>query len=274
MKIVKALFAFYINSSIHVAFAVTALLGVTQLNFTINLGWVFYAFVFLGTITGYNFVKYAKVAGLHHRSLTRGLKEIQVFSMICAFCLVIVITQLPINLLLYILGFGVITFFYAVPFALGYNLRSITGIKIFVVALVWAGITVVVPLVLGQEQFTTQVVLVFLQRFMLVIIWILPFEIRDVSYDKLSLSTMPQQLGVNRTIVVGLLLLVAVLGIEFYNNNGQLGNISAAIIMCLLSGIALIESKKAQGIYFASFWVESIPIAWFLVVHFFFQFSF
>lgn len=267
MKFLKALFAFYINSSIHVAFAVTALVGITQLYLDLQLGWVFYAFVFLGTITGYNFVKYAKVAGLHHRSLAKRLKAIQVFSAICAVGLIVVAIQLPLKVMLYTAGFGVLTFFYAVPFILGYNLRSVGGFKIFVVALVWAGVTVIVPVFAAEEILSLQVAVVFVQRFLLVVVWILPFEIRDIAYDDLSLGTIPQQLGINRTKVIGLVLLCLVLWCEFYIENGQSWKISATIIICVLSGKLLLKSKKSQGIYFASFWVESIPVWWFLLIH-------
>ena len=34
------------------------------------------------------------------------------------------------------------------------------------------------------------------QRFLFVVVAILPFEIRDIQYDSLKLSTIPQQIGV------------------------------------------------------------------------------
>ena len=83
MKHLKGLFDFYINSSIHVAFAVLSLVFVTEKELELSLDFNFNSFIFLGTITGYNFVKYASVAGLHHRNLTKRLKVIQLFSFVC-----------------------------------------------------------------------------------------------------------------------------------------------------------------------------------------------
>ena len=83
MKVLRRLFDFYINSSIHVALAVTSLVMVTLYEFELPLDFALVGFLFFGTITGYNFVKYAGVAGLHHRSLAKSLQAIQVFSFLC-----------------------------------------------------------------------------------------------------------------------------------------------------------------------------------------------
>ena len=273
MKSLKVLFAFYINSSVHVALVVTALVGLTQLSAGLEISWMMYAFVFLGTITGYNFVKYAKVAGLHHRSLAKSLKAIQVFSALCAVLLVVVLWQSPLQILIYAAGFGLLTFLYAVPFMAGYNLRSVGGLKIFIVATVWAGITVIIPVVWAEEAIDATILLLFLQRLVLVVVWILPFEIRDMRYDSFSLGTMPQRLGVNRTKAVGVVLLGVALLCEFYLSKGALWKISAAGIMIVLSGVMLLRADKRQGQYYASFWVESVPIWWLMVAYFFLQLS-
>ena len=274
MKFFKAFFAFYINSSIHVAIAVTALVGLTALRENLQLEWPFYAFIFLGVVTGYNFVKYAEVAGLHHRSLAKGLKTIQVFSAVCALLLVFVVWQLPLKVMGYTAIFGLLTFFYAVPIIAGSNLRSVSGIKIIVVALVWAGMTVIVPVEATEGILNTTIWVLFFQRFLLVIVWILVFEIRDVKYDLLSLGTMPQQLGVNRTKIVGLVLLLVAALCEMYIADGQVWNISAAIIMFIITGLLLMKASTSQSPYYASFLVESIPIWWLLFAHLLIQFGF
>ena len=37
------------------------------------------------------------------------------------------------------------------------------------------------------------------QRYLYVVIAILPFEIRDMQYDSIKLSTIPQQIGIIKT---------------------------------------------------------------------------
>ena len=82
MEVLKRIVNFYLDSSIHVAFAVFALTWVTLLQFDLDYDKNVLYFVFFATITGYNFVKYFGVAKFHHRSLAFWLKAIQVFSFI------------------------------------------------------------------------------------------------------------------------------------------------------------------------------------------------
>src|SRR5690606_28184293 len=125
MKFLKEVFAFYINSSIHVALAVVALMAITVLDYELKVTYVFWSFVFFGSLTGYNFVKYAEIAGLNNRSLTNSLKTIQVFSAVCFVALGIITFQLSLRTLMIAAGFGLLSFFYAVPFFKNKNLRKI-----------------------------------------------------------------------------------------------------------------------------------------------------
>lgn len=265
MKILRAVFAFYINSSIHVALAVLALLAITVSEYGLSVPNTLWPFIFFGTLTGYNFVKYSKVAGLHHRRLTKSLKTIQVFSAVCFLLLGIMAFQLNITTLLVTAGFGLATFFYAVPFAGSKSLRRFSGLKIFVVAFVWAGVTVIVPVVAAEESFSGDLLLTFLQRIMIVIALILPFEIRDVPYDSLYLKTLPQQLGLKTTKLIGEGVLLFCLVFEFFKQDYAVAYILSLIFFCVVLGWLIVISKKEQTRYFSSFWVEGLPILWFAI---------
>ena len=76
MNILKKIIDFFLNASIHVALAVYAFLRISEFYFVFSYQKNLDYFIFFGTITGYNFVKYAGVAKLHHRSLTSDLKII------------------------------------------------------------------------------------------------------------------------------------------------------------------------------------------------------
>lgn len=272
MKFLKGVFAFYINSSIHVALAVVALLAITVLEYHITVAKELWSFVFLGTLTGYNFVKYAKVAGLHHRSLTESLKAIQVFSAVCFAVLAYIAFRLPINVLLISVGFGMATFFYAVPFVRSKNLRNFSGLKIFVVAFIWAGVTVILPFVASEVTITWDVLLTFFQRILIVVALILPFEIRDVPYDGLNLKTLPQQVGVRNTKLLGEVVLLLCLVFEFFKSDSEVAYLVSLLIFCVILGGVLVISKTEQNRYFSSFWVEGMPILWLFLMLLFEQF--
>ena len=82
MQLLSSVFRFYISASIHVAFAVLALVGISWIEYDLQIPNALWFFVFFGTITGYNFVKYANIAGLGHRELKDSRRSIQIFSFI------------------------------------------------------------------------------------------------------------------------------------------------------------------------------------------------
>ena len=258
----KNLFDFYLSSSLHVALSVTSLAVITMFHFNFSLDVDLIAFIFLGTITGYNFIKYAGVAKLHHRSLTRNLKLIQVFSFFCFIGLIYYILQVPVEVLLITLLFGCLTLFYGLPFLSKKNLRSVRGIKIYVIALVWAGVTVILPVVNSGGFLNQDVVIEFLQRFVLVLVLILPFEIRDLRYDSNLLGTMPQMIGVERTRLIGIILLVIWMLSEFLQRESRLQIILSMLAVAVLLAILLFKARERQSRYYAAFFVEAIPVFW------------
>lgn len=262
MKLPNRIFAFYINSSIHVALAVIAFMAITVLEYNLTVQRELWIFVFFGGISGYNFVKYAKIAGLHHRQLAQSLKSIQIFSAMCFILLLYSVFCLPWNVLLVTAGFGIPTFFYAVPLIRHKNLRSLTGIKIFIVAFVWAGITVIVPVVAATGDVSGDVLLTFFQRIVIVVALMLPFEIRDVPYDALNLKTLPQQIGVWRTKMLGEGVLLVCLAFEFFKHTTDVAYLVSLFVFSIILGGLLIISKTHQSRYFASFWIEGLPILW------------
>jgi hypothetical protein len=266
MKLLSSVFSFYINSSIHVAFAVLALVGISMLEYDIEIPNALCVFIFFGTITGYNFVKYAEIAGLRHRELTNSLRSIQIFSFICFGITSYFAFRLSFDTLLLFVGFALLTFFYAVPFVKSKNLRSLTSMKIFIVALVWAGVTVVVPLLSIGIELNADILLTFIQRFFIVIVLIIPFEIRDLQFDVASLRTLPQQLGIKRVKTLGLFLLLMCPIIEGFKDEFSVGYFMSLLIVCALIASGLIGSSRRQLKFFASFWIEGIPIVWFGVL--------
>ncbi len=262
MKLLKRVFSFYVNSSIHVALAVLSLVMITEIEFELKISKTLYGFVFFGAITGYNFVKYAAVAGLHHRSLTDSLKTIQVFSILCFVILLFFSLRQSFETLCATAVFGMLTLLYAVPFLRKKNLRNFSGLKIFIVAIVWAGVTVIVPLIAAKEEYVAAHAITFLQRTFIVIALTIPFEIRDLPYDKPTLNTLPQRHGIFVTKILGGVLLGICFLMEYFRDVISIPYAVGLLFACILTAIAIFFSEKRQPRYFASFWVESIPIVW------------
>ena len=267
--LLKQLFSFYINSSIHVALSVFSLTWITLIEYNLLYDENVLYFVFYAAITGYNFVKYFGVAKFHHRSLASWLKAIQIFSFFCFVLMCYYAFKLEKNTLICIAIFGAITFLYAIPFLpkhlfldKQHNLRSIGGLKIYLIALVWCGVTVFLPLINQQYNINTDVVLTAVQRYIFVIVLMLPFEIRDLRYDSLKLSTIPQKIGIKATKAIGVLLLITFFFMEFFKDDFAFSNIFILFAIAIITGLFLIVSKVEQRAYYSAFWVEGIPILW------------
>lgn len=264
MKALKHFFNFYINSSIHVALAVYSLTYITLLELGLKYDETILYFIFYASITGYNFVKYFGVARFGHRKLTHWLRLVLFLSLICFLLMWFYAYRLQFKTLVIIGFFGVLTFFYAIPFIRNeqYTLRKVYGLKVYVIALVWAGTSVFLPLINEDYTLNTDVFLIGAQRFIYVLVLMIPFEIRDLKFDSERLRTIPQKIGVKRTKFLGVILLLVLLVLEFFKDQMRYSNVITLLLIATITGVFVVFSKTEQGKYYSSFWVEGLPILW------------
>ncbi|WP_047545230.1 membrane protein [Psychroserpens sp. Hel_I_66] len=269
MRTIKSIFDFYIDSSIHVALSVVALSWISLLEFDLKFDKYILLFVFFASITGYNFVKYFGLAKFHHRSLSSWLRITQIFSLFCFISLCYFLIKLQEDTIFYIGIFSIVTFLYAIPILpraifldKQKNLRSISGLKVYIIALVWSGVTVILPLANQNYDITDDVILTFAQRFLFVLVLMLPFEIRDLNYDSLKLATIPQKIGVRQTKILGLILLFVFYFLEFFKDEVNLNYLLGSSVILVVTLLFLVFSKKKQDKYYSAFWVEGLPVIW------------
>jgi 4-hydroxybenzoate polyprenyltransferase len=267
MQFLKRLFNFYINASLHVALAVYSLVRITELYFELQHHKALGFFIFFGTISGYNYIKYAGIAKWHHRSLTDGLKVIQLFSGFCFLATVYFASFLSVEILVAFSPFLLLTLLYEIPFLRKkkINLRNVGALKIVLISLVWAGITVLLPLMAAGNSLETSVLLFFLQRFLWIVVLIIPFDIRDIQFDEANLKTIPQILGIKNAKKLGFVLLLITFVLEFSLWSDPLfKNVFLGVTFLLL--FLLMRTKTTQSKYYSSFWIEAVPIFWWLLL--------
>jgi hypothetical protein len=270
MKIFKHILDFYINSSIHVGLSCYALVRMTQMKFHIFGDESVAYFAFFGTIVGYNFVKYDALARAKKFEMRNQLKGIAVFS----FCALLLVgyyfwelqraTQL---VSVAVLG---ITLLYTLSFFPNKkNARNWVGLKIYIVALCWAVVTVVLPFLNSKSSLSYDFFLESVLRFILVFVLILIFEIIDLTKDDPHLKTVPQQIGVKQTKILGILLLLVFCGLELFNSNFQFLTLIFEIVITFFIALFLVFASEKRSKYYTSFWVESLPILWWLLLNIF-----
>jgi hypothetical protein len=263
MKFVRRLFDLYIDGSLHVGLAAAALAFLTQLFFGVKDTAVL-LFVFFSTVLSYNFIKIfgqSLFDGVVFRERLIGKKDRIVLNTIAASYVLYFILGMDLSSILVLIPFGLATFFYIVPIGRNdANLRSVASIKLFLIAITWAGVSVLFPLVHAKVEVNSEVFLVFIQRTAFILAVAIPFDIRDVQFDAGSLRTLPQIFGVRFSKLVGGFSLVLFFVLEFFREEGQ--NVFVTGMITLLAGFFLLFSRENQNRYYTTFWVESIPVLW------------
>ncbi|MGG7036097.1 MAG: hypothetical protein ACI7YS_13015 [Flavobacterium sp.] len=267
----KQLFNFYINSSIHVALSVFALVQITGLQFQITDLEDCAFFAFFGAIAAYNFVKYynfIRVQGWQMSNRLKGIVLLSVLSLLVAFFYFFKLTkEAQISALITL----VLTLSYKLPFFPNRkSARSSPGMKIYMVALCWVGATVVLPVINSEIPITLDFYLKCVQRFVLVFALTLIFEIIDLKTDNLNLKTVPQQIGVKMTKWLGIILLLIFCGLEFFNVNNNINSNSninvhyflLRLIIAIAIAIFLLFANENRSRNYAAFWAESVPVFW------------
>ena len=201
--------------------------------------------------------KYFLVASQYH-------KGIQVLSFISLGFAIYHVHFLNFETWIGIAGLIALTGLYTLPvLPKAKNLRSWGGFKIFVVAIVWAGATVLLPVLSAKLIISWDVGIEIFQRFLLVLILLIPFEIRDLKYDKEQLRTLPQRFGVTNSKIFGSFATLLFFFTTFLKDELSTTELILKGILFLSLGCIMFITKRNQFKYFASFWVEAIPIFWY-----------
>ena len=273
MSLLKKLFDFYINASVHVALSVYALVRMTQFLFGISDDNAVAYFAFFGAIVGYNFVKYDFLVRIKRQQISLQLKGIVVLSFmaLCAAGFFFFKLQRTTQLTAFIPL--VLTTLYALPFFPNRkNARNWAGVKIYIVALCWVGVTVFLPVLNSGTPMGLDLLIISIQRFILVFVLVLIFEIIDLAKDDPHLQTVPQQIGVRGTKNLGYSLLMVLFGLEVFNSNihdntqFQYFLLLLKFIIAIVVALFLAFANEKRSKYYTSFWVESITIGWWLLV--------
>lgn len=271
MQLLKRFFEFYIYSNLHVSLAVFCLTKLTLYQYDIEDKISPY-FVFLATTISYNFIRFYNFNEINPEIalwMRSNKRKLILLNLICSIALLELIFKLKFEAYMLLIPLVFTTFFYSVPFShQKKNLRSIASLKLFLIAITWAGITVLFPLKNNGIPFSNDIWLVFLQRFLFIMAITLPFDIRDVDIDKPEIKTLPQTLGVESSKLVGTIILILFFMIDFFRDLKNDSSILITLIITIVSVLFLNGASKKQGEYYSGFWVEAIPVLWFSLVYF------
>jgi hypothetical protein len=269
MTILKRLLDFYINSSIHVSLSVYALVRMTGFLFEIPQIQVPALFAFFGTIVGYNFVKYDALARRYKLQIRTELKLIAALSFLSFLAAGYYFFQLGQTTKIIGIAFLILTMLYTLPFFPNRrNARNWAGVKIYIVSLCWVGVTLFLPIINAGIPLGAEVLIVGIQRFILIFVLILIFEIIDLQVDDPNLKTVPQQIGVLNTKILGSILLFVFILLGFFQTDFSIPSLFVRLALAMTAFFFLLFAHEKRSKYYTSFWVEGIPIFWWVLLVF------
>ncbi|MDT0607897.1 hypothetical protein [Croceitalea rosinachiae] len=261
MKLFKHIFNFYLDASIHVGLAVVSFYFISVKTLETSTNTALIGFLFFGTIVCYNFIKYGVEAKKYLIISNPYHRLIQAFSFLSFFGAMYFLIYLKTELWIVIVCLVLVSALYAIPFLpRAKNLRSLCGMKTYLVALVWMGCTVLLPVKDEGLPLTWDIVVLMIQRVLVVLILLMPFEIRDLRYDDFNLKTLPQRIGVKKTKSVTYFLIIIYVGLVFLKDGLSNMIVIGELAIGVLLFYAIKLTREKQPRYFASFWVELLPI--------------
>jgi hypothetical protein len=270
MLFFKHIINFIIESSIYVALSVYVLIRITFLKLNIPHEASVCYFGFFGTIVGYNFIKYDELARVKKVMLTPLFKTIIVLSFISFLITLYYFIQLEFQTQIAGLISFLITILYTLPFFPNKrNMRNWGGLKIYMVAIAWVGVTVVLPVLNSDTSFDLIVLLEMSQRFLFVFVLLLIFEIIDLQFDDKLLDTIPQKIGLVSTKKLNYVLLVAFLLLEFLKPKPDWHITAITLILIIIIGLFTFYASPKKSKYYTTFWVESVPFFWWILLYVF-----
>jgi len=203
---IKRLVLIVLYSSLFISIGSAALVLRTYYILNKDADWLVILFVFFSTLFTYNISKIVPLWSFwkneknndyaYNERNTWNVKHkykllyASIFSL--AFILVFGI-QFKVVQLVFLAHLGFISVIYSTPLFSGKSLRAIPFIKVFLIAYTWAAMSVL-PII--ENDFSKDLIYIFLGNFLFVLAITLPFDLRDFTRDKSqNVKTIPHVLG-------------------------------------------------------------------------------
>lgn len=211
-----------IYSNSWVAFCVAALVGGIAHHYQLPHLWLYTFWAFTGTVSAYQLHRLVRLRQLHHtvRSNRRLLwmQNSYPFQLawlavnLCAFGVMTLLVPFNVPNVALLLINAMIVGLYVLPLPFLKNgVRNLPFAKNLLISASWTCMCVFPFLEIPQHIPWEVIPLVFITVFAQIV----PFDIRDVSYDPQSMKTLPQLIGEQAARYTGFVLLLAMLGLQY-----------------------------------------------------------
>lgn len=281
------LFSFLINSNIYISFAAALLAFETQIQLGMKPQLHPYVFIiFFATLFEYNIHRLILVLtnkdGLNHDRHSWIKKNPEQFYFVVFFSIIGFLASIllaKVQVLFALAPIGLLTIFYSLPFfkkiKYVFRLREIPFLKIFLISFVWSVVTILLPIIQSNITYDKgHILLMLIERFIFVFAITIPFDIRDISDDRVSgLKTIPILIGQKKSIAVAniSLLLFTIICLVHYPMY-KLTFILPGLILSALTTLFFLNNKALRSLYYYHYGIldGTMILQGFLVIIFFY----
>ncbi|MEX1000721.1 MAG: hypothetical protein WDZ35_01255 [Crocinitomicaceae bacterium] len=230
-------------------------------------------FLFFSTLLTYTFQRYIKLYQKEpiHGPRVEWMKQhpqlVKLFLFVGAIGTLIFLPFLSWKSMLVLPLLGLLSFLYAFKFRWNKrrtNLRDLSGIKILLIAAVWAVSCSVLPAI-ESGNFNLSSFSITAGFFSYIIGITIPFDIRDIKVDEAEKKTIPQLFGVPFAKIIACSLIVFSYFIWAGNFEPDYGLMIGMLLSVVLIGL----SKPNRGELFFSFFIDGaliiVPVLYYLL---------
>jgi 4-hydroxybenzoate polyprenyltransferase len=238
-----------------------------------EINWAYIAFVFCATLFLYNFPVFVGdgfSAGYSERHfwILGSKKPLAVLTAGALTATSIIAYHFPFKFLLSFIPITIPAFAYFFPQT---HVRSVTGSKSFVVAIVWTGMTVVYPILLMSvvdftQALTLENALIVTQNFFFMLPLCIIFNVRDIEYDRnKGVNSLPVRYGVKKTIVICMLSLAMFVAVAM--TLPSLGLARAGLLFsAAITALLISKASENHSDYYYSLWIDGMILLQALLV--------
>lgn len=165
---------------------------------------------------------------------------------------------------------GIISLGYVLPvLGSGKRLRDIHFLKIFLIAITWSWVTVVLPALEAGVQWNIWLILLVVERAVFLFAITLPFDIRDHQIDAhTGVKTIPGYIGMAATKKLSIICLLIAVMLATLNIGHvyQLSGFSGLFIAIFLTAVLIWKADRTRHDYFFTGALDGSMILQFLLV--------
>ena len=259
MKAIRIL----INSNIFISLSAVALTVATQIQLGLNPQWHPYLFlIFFATLFEYNLHRLITVLtnsdalnSDKHNWVKGKLNWFYLLVFLSVLGFAISVIEAKLKVLLTLAPIAGLTLFYSTPLSKSakgiFRLRQIPFLKIFLISIVWATVTILLPVIHSEKAYNDfHILTMMIERFLFVFAITIPFDIRDMNADsQTGLKTIPLLIGEKKstyTSMIALALFFAVSVIHYSFTNQWF--IIVAFAVSFLTTIVFLANERIRNL--------------------------